>query len=119
MVVAFRKTVQRLATPIEELDRQALTEFCELRGFTPLDEIEPRTRAAAGGEVKSVRIVPRAGAPALEVTLGDGHGSVTGVFLGRRKIPGIAPGRRLSMRGMVAQDGKRFLIYNPEYSFID
>ena len=116
--VAFRKAVQRLAKPTEVLDREALTEFCELRGFTPLDRIEPRTQVDTGGEVKSVRLVPRAGAPALEVTLGDGRGTATAVFLGRRKISGLAPGRRIAVRGMVAKDGKRLLIYNPEWSFL-
>ena len=116
--VAFRKGLQRLATPTEELDRQALTEFCTVRGFTPMDQLQARTRVRTGGEVKSVRIVPRAGAAALEVTVGDGRGSATAVFLGRRKIAGLAPGRRIAMSGMVARDGKRFLIYNPEYEFV-
>jgi RecG-like helicase len=116
--VAFRKGLQRLATPTEELDRQALTEFCALRGFTPMDQLVARTRVATGGEVKSVRIVPRAGAPALEVTLADGRGSATAVFLGRRKIAGLAPGKRIAVSGMVARDGKQFLFYNPEYSFV-
>ena len=83
-----------------------------------MDELEARTRVSTGGEVSSVRIVPRAGAAALEVTLGDGRGSATAVFLGRRKIAGIVPGRRIAVTGMVARDGKRFLIYNPEYCFV-
>ena len=104
--VAFRKGLQRLATPTE------------VRGFTPMDLLEPRTRVSTGGEVTSVRIVPRAGAPALEVTLGDGHGIATAVFLGRRKIAGMVPGKRIAISGMVARDGKRLLLYNPEYSFV-
>jgi hypothetical protein len=116
--VAFRKGLQRLATPTEVLDREALTEFCTVRGFTPMDQLQARTRVRTGGEVKSVRIVPRAGAAALEVTVGDGRGSATAVFLGRRKIAGLAPGKRIAMSGMVARDGKRFLIYNPEYEFV-
>jgi RecG-like helicase len=116
--VAFRKGLQRLATPTEELDRQALTEFCTVRGFTPLDKLEARTRVSTGGEVRSVRIVPRAGAPALEVTLADGRGMATAVFLGRRKIAGLAPGKKIAVSGMVARDGKRLLLYNPEYLFI-
>ena len=83
-----------------------------------MDQPQARTRASTGGEVKSVRIVPRAGAPALEVSISDGHGTVTAVFLGRRKIAGLAPGKRISVSGMVARDGKRLLFYNPEYSFV-
>lgn len=118
VVVAFRKAVQRFGKPTEVLDREALTEFCEVRGFTPLDRIEPRKQVDTGGEVQSVRLVPRAGAPALEVTVGDGRGMATAVFLGRRKISGLTPGRRIAISGMVAKDGKRLLIYNPEWSFL-
>lgn len=116
--MAFRKAVQRLTVPVEELDRQALTEFCAARGFTPIALIAPRTRVAIGGEVRSVRIVPRAGAPALEVTFSDGTGSATAVFLGRRRIAGMVAGRKLGVNGMVARDGKQLMLYNPEYTFI-
>jgi hypothetical protein len=116
--MAFRKAVQRLTRPVEELDREALVQFCDANAFTPLDRLEPRTRVSTGGEVRSVRIVPRAGAPALEVTLSDGRGTATAVFLGRRKIAGLAPGRKLAIRGMVARDGKQLVVYNPEWSFV-
>lgn len=117
--MAFRKAVRRLTRPVEELDREALTEFCNSQGFTPLDRIEPRTRVITGGEVRSVRIVPRAGAPALEVGISDGRASATAVFLGRRKIAGLVPGRRLALCGMAARDGKQIVFYNPEYTFLE
>lgn len=116
--VAFRKAVHRLTASVDQLDREALSEFCSVRGFAPIAQVEPRTRVRTGGEVRSVRIVPRAGAPALEVTFSDGTASATAVFLGRRKIAGMAPGRRLAVNGMVARDGKQLLMYNPEYTFI-
>ena len=51
----------------------------------------------------------------LEAELFDGSGSVTLVWLGRRRIPGIEPGRTLTARGRFAAfDGKR-VIYNPWY----
>ena len=116
--MAFRKAVHRLTTPTEQLDREALAAFCASHDFAPISGIEPRTRVATGGEVRSVRIVPRAGAPALEVTFSDGRASATAVFLGRRKIAGMAPGRKLAVTGMVARDGKQLLLYNPDYTFI-
>ncbi len=116
--VAFRKTVHRLTTPVEQLDREDLAAFCAASGFTAIGDLEPRSRAATGGEVRSVRIVPRAGAPALEVTFSDGQHSATAVFLGRRKIAGMTPGRRLAIEGMVARDGKQRVLYNPRYTFL-
>lgn len=116
--MAFRKAVHRLTTPVEQLDREDLAEFCHEHGFTPIASIVPRTRVATGGEIRSVRIVPRAGAPALEVTFSDGDASATAVFLGRRRIAGMGLGRKLSVRGMAARDGKQLLLYNPEYTFL-
>lgn len=116
--MALRKAVRRLTAPVEKLDREALAEFCRERGFTPIGSVEPRRRVSTGGEVRSVRIVPRAGAPALEVTFSDGNGSATAVFLGRRAIAGMTPGRRLAVTGMAARDGNRLVLYNPDYTFL-
>lgn len=113
--MALRKAMERLTKPVEELDRQALEHFCDELGVTPMSQIVPRAQFRVAGEVRAVRIVPRAGAPALEVTVSDGRGSVVAVFLGRRKIAGMSPGRRVLLTGMVGRDGNRFIVYNPEY----
>jgi hypothetical protein len=116
--MAFKKMIDRLTKPVEELDREQLTAFCDSLALAPMDEIEPRHRVRVGGEVRSVRIVPRAGAPALEVTVTDGRGSVVGVFLGRRKIAGLSPGRKVAIEGVTARDGKRYLVFNPIYELL-
>jgi RecG-like helicase len=116
--MAFKKMVERLTKPVEDLDREQLMAFCDGRSLSPLDDIEARHHVRVGGEVRSVRIVPRAGAPALEVTVSDGRGSVVGVFLGRRKIAGLSPGRRVAFEGVTARDGKRLLVFNPVYELL-
>lgn len=116
--MAFKKMVERLTRPVEEIDREQLTAFCDSRDLAAMDDITPRTHVRVGGEVRSVRIVPRAGAPALEVTVSDGRGSVVGVFLGRRKIAGLSPGRRVAFEGVAARNGKRYLVFNPMYELL-
>jgi hypothetical protein len=116
--MALKKMVERLTKPVEEIDREQLTAFCDARNLTAMDAIEPRTQVKVGGEVRSVRIVPRAGAAALEVTVSDGRGSVVGVFLGRRKIAGLSPGRKVEFQGVAARDGKRYLVFNPVYELL-
>jgi RecJ-like exonuclease len=67
------------------------------------------------GRLKSVVYTPRETVPTLEAELFDGSGSVTLVWLGRRRIPGIEPGRTLTARGrFAAVDGKQ-VMYNPFY----
>jgi hypothetical protein len=116
--MALKKMVERFTKPVEEIDREQLTAFCDARQLSAMDTIAPRSRVRVGGEVRSVRIVPRAGAPALAVTVSDGRGSVVAVFLGRRKIAGMSPGRKVAFEGVTARDGKRYLVFNPIYELL-
>ena len=116
--MAFKKMVERLTKPVDELDREELSEYCDAHRFAAMDHLVPRRPVQVGGEVRAVRIVPRAGAPALEVTVSDGRGQVVAVFLGRRKIAGLSPGRRIAIRGVVARDGNRSLLFNPVYEIL-
>lgn len=114
----LKGAVRRFTAPIEDLDREQLADFCSTLGLTPTIDIELRQRVRLGGEVRSVRVVPRAGAPALEVTISDGQGTATAVFLGRSSIAGVTPGRKLTLEGVVGRDGNRNLVYNPQYTLL-
>ena len=116
--MAFKKMVEWLTKPIDKIDRQELSQYCDLHQFQAMDHLAPRQSVQVGGEVRAVRIVPRAGAPALEVTLSDGRGQVVAVFLGRRKIAGLSPGRRVAVRGVIANDGNRSIVFNPVYEIL-
>jgi hypothetical protein len=113
--VALRKFVERLTKTVDEQDNERLTEWCEATGCARLDAVPLRTPVRLAGEVRSVRIVPRAGAPALEANVQDGRGVVTAVFLGRRKVLGVSPGRRLVLEGVVTTDRDHKVMYNPVY----
>lgn len=117
-MAALRTVVNRLAKPVAEHDREKLEAFCEALDVTPIGDVPPRSMARVAGEVKSVRIVPRAGAPAMEATISDGREQVVAVFLGRRKITGITPGRRIVLEGFVAPADGRLTTYNPVYCLL-
>jgi RecG-like helicase len=117
--MGVKNLVNRLTKPVEEHDREKLVAFCsQLEGCQPCDQVEARKVARVVGEVSSVRIVPRAGAPSLEVAVTDGRGTVTAVFFGRKKIAGLSPGRRVVIEGMVAPLNNRAFIYNPVYELL-
>ena len=64
-----------------------------------------------------MRIVPRAGADALEATVHDGRGAVTAVFLGRRRIAGLVAGPpHHARRRRHRVDGRERVMYNPVYT---
>jgi hypothetical protein len=117
--MGVKKLVDRFTKSTEDADREQLAAFCEgLGDVTYLDELPLRVPVRFAGEITSVRIVPRAGAPALEVSISDGRGSVVAVFLGRRKIAAMSPGRRLEAEGVAVARGPERLVYNPWYRFV-
>ena len=67
---------------------------------------------------RTVTLRPRAGVPALVAELYDGSGVLTVVWLGRRNIEGIQPGRKLRVRGRVAQREGRPVVFNPSYELL-
>lgn len=74
-----------------------------------------REQVVLSGVIRSVVLRPRQGVPALEAELYDGSASVDLVWLGRRRIAGIEPGRRARIEGLVCQMGERPTIFNPRY----
>ena len=88
------------------------------QGTIPIREVQWRQRVRVAGRVKSVRVQPRAGTANLECVLADDTGRLTLVFQGRRRIPGIQPGARLVVEGMVGDWAHRQAILNPDYELV-
>ncbi len=97
-------------------DRAAFGE--QGRGTTPISEAAWRHRVRVAGRVKSVRVQPRAGTANLECVLADETGRLLLVFQGRRRIPGVQPGARLVVEGMVGDWARRQAILNPDYELV-
>ncbi len=77
------------------------------RGTIPIGDAQWRQRVRVAGRVRSVRVQPRAGTSNLECLLVDDSGMLLLVFQGRRRIPGIQPGARLVVEGMVGDWARR------------
>ena len=121
--MALKRFLHQLTAPVSELDNQRLREFCSaLPDVTPIGEVKAREQVSVVGEITSLRIVPRAGSPSLEATLSDGTGSLVAVWTGRRRIAGVAPGKRLvvSGRGSTEPGGgrARLMMLNPTYELL-
>jgi RecG-like helicase len=114
----LQRALRRLASSNAELESEDLQRNVRDEGAVPIQSCEDRQQVSLTGTVSTITIAPRAGHPALEVQLRDGSGSVTLVWLGRRQIPGIDPGRTLKVWGRIScHDGKR-LLYNPRYELM-
>jgi amino acid transporter len=87
-------------------------------GARAISGIEWRQRAKVAGRVKSVRVQTGPGASNLECTVTDGTGSLLVVFQGRPTVPGIEPGARLVLEGMVGSWHSQLAVLNPDYELV-
>jgi RecG-like helicase len=112
------RALRRLGSSNAELESEELQENVRAEGAVPIRNCEDRQQVSLTGTISTVTIHPRGGHPALEVELRDGSGAVTLVWLGRRQIPGIDPGRTIKIAGRIScHDGRR-LVYNPRYELL-
>lgn len=116
--MGIRDALSLLTATPEQLHEGRLRRLCEQHDTTPIAELEPRRTATVVGEIQSVRMSPPKAPPMLEVTVSDGHGRLVVMFLGRREIGGIVPGRRLTLEGLVVRDGQRTVMRNPAYQLL-
>ena len=111
----FSRTLERLTADDHQIDAEELRAEAANAGCEPVSMCRKGKVVTVTGRLKSVVYTPRETVPTLEAELFDGSGSVTLVWLGRRRIPGIEPGRTLTARGRFAAfDGKQ-VMYNPWY----
>lgn len=115
----FRRALRRLASSNAELQDEDRQRVVREAGAMPISTCGDRQLVDLCGDVASVTINPHGGKPALEVELRDGSGSVTLVWLGRRKIPGIEPGRNIRVAGRIScsANGHR-VVFNPRYELL-
>lgn len=113
--MGLRNAIRSLTTETQELDAEDLQQQATKSGATTVATCPDRVPVTVFGTVHSVTIRPRAGLPTLEAELYDGSGTVTLIWLGRRTIAGLSPGRRLRAKGRVTSVDGRRVIYNPRY----
>lgn len=75
-----------------------------------------RELVTVAGTLRTVMLRPRGGVPALEAELSDGTGTIVLLWLGRRRIAGIGPGRSIEVTGRIGVHAGMRTMYNPRYS---
>jgi len=87
-------------------------------GTIPIGDVTWRTRVRVAGRIRSLRVQTAKGTANLECEITDDTGILLLVFQGRPKIPGIEPGARLIVEGMVGSWQRRLAILNPDYELV-
>ncbi|MEU9233153.1 OB-fold nucleic acid binding domain-containing protein [Streptomyces subrutilus] len=111
----FRRMIERLSTSQDELHSAELQEDAEAAGCTRICDCHDRQIVKVTGTLRTVTLRPRAGVPALEAELFDGSAALDVVWLGRRSIVGIEPGRRMIASGRISMTHGRRVLFNPKY----
>lgn len=110
----LRRTISQWANPSAEEARGLVREFAT-SGCTAIHDAPDRETVTVQGTLRTVTLRPRGGVPALEAELYDGTGTLTLLWLGRRRIAGIHPGRAIRVTGRIGEHGGTRVLYNPRY----
>src|SRR3954469_10045649 len=111
----FRRFLDRLTASEQELEAEELKRDAARCGAVPATNCRRGQVVSLSGGLRTVAYTPGTNLPTLEADLYDGSDVVTLVFLGRRSIAGIEPGRQLTAKGRIAIRDDRKVIYNPYY----
>jgi hypothetical protein len=110
----FRRTISRWASS-DDIDAKELRSDTERAGCCAIADAVDREYVELQGSLRTVTLRPRGGVPALEAELYDGSGVITLIWLGRRRIAGVEPGRLVRVEGRIGRQDRTRVMYNPRY----
>ena len=96
----------------------ARPEPAAVTGVRPLGELTEPGRATVEGRVISLAIRPVEQNSVLAVEIGDGSGTLTALFYGRKQIPGVICGSKLRLHGTAGFKAGKPVMINPLYELI-
>lgn len=111
----MRQSISRWANPARQ-EAEGARDEASKSGNISIADAPHRETCTITGTLKTVSLRPRGGVAALEAELYDGTGVVTLLWLGRRRIAGIHPGRTISVTGRIGVHDQHRVMYNPRYS---
>jgi hypothetical protein len=111
----LRRFFHRFAANEDTHDAERLQKDVAAIGATPIKRCTAGSKTCVVGTIRSITLQPVTGTPALHADLWDGSGSIRLIWLGRRQIPGIDPGRELMVEGRVIEEHGHPTMYNPRY----
>lgn len=103
----------------QELDAAQLQDVTEALGATSTTEVKVGEMVKVYGAIRALRIRPNLSVPMVEAELWDGSGFITLIWLGRRSIHGITPGRAVIAQGRLSRGpAEQPTLFNPKYELL-
>ena len=106
---------RRFMSTAEQLEAEDLADQAREAGAVPLSECALRQKVTVRGTVTSVTA---SNTSWLEADLNDGTGVVSLIWMGRRRLECVIPGRHLIVTGRLSEEEGRRVIFNPEFEVV-
>ncbi|MDT5256969.1 MAG: hypothetical protein QOD10_2049 [Mycobacterium sp.] len=112
----LRRLTRRLTEDPEQRDSEELSDEVATAGAQRAIDCERGQEVTMVGTLRSVECNGKGCSGGVRAEFFDGSDTVTLVWLGQRRIPGIDSGRKLRVRGRLGklENGTK-AIYNPHY----
>lgn len=112
----LRRLTRRLTEDLEQRDVEELSDEVLNAGAQRAVDCQRGQEVTVVGTLRSVETSGKGCSGGVRAELFDGSDTVTLVWLGQRRIPGIDTGRTLRVRGRLGklENGTK-AIYNPHY----
>lgn len=102
-----------------DLDSAKLRDNVSLIGAVAANRLTVGESVKVRGTIRAIRIHPQESTPTVEAELWDGTGYITLLWLGRREVKGVIPGRTVLVDGRISRGPKmQPAIYNPRYELL-
>jgi hypothetical protein len=118
MAGSFSTGLKRLTKDDDEVDADRLSGEADASGAVRAQICCQGEVVTLQGRLRYVDLRPTDSLATLVAELYDGTEGVQLIWLGRRSIPGVEPGRTVKVRGRVAMREGRKVIYNPDYDLL-
>lgn len=115
MANALERWFSRLSKDNDQIDADLLTSSADAVGAQHCNSCVQGQMVTVQGRLRTVDLKPAESLATLVAELYDGTDSVDLVWLGRRSIPGIEPGRTIKVRGRIGHHNGNKCIFNPDY----
>lgn len=110
--------LKRLTRDDDEVDAIRLSGEADASGAIRAQICCQGEKVMLVGRLRYVDLRPTDSLATLVAEVYDGTEGVQLIWLGRRSIPGIEPGRTVKVRGRIAMRDGQKVIYNPDYDLM-
>lgn len=111
----LKRLGRMLTEDLDEIEDDRIQRECRTPGAQRAVDCVRGDEATMVGELRSVQTYSRNTKTGVSAEFFDGTDTVILKWMGRNRIPGIEPGRRLTVRGRVADADGVKIMYNPYY----